>query len=259
MYIPSQVNTPLLSEKGEVQAEVTMGSNSVHASASYAATDHLALTVNGSMSYYTFSRAYDIFTLENSESEALYPTREYGEFAHQYAEFGVGGYQLLHRSGTKLQLEIFGGLGLGKATDTEYSTWGESWKYHSAYQLAYLQTNFGRRTDHLALGCAMRFAGSTHHFNAPFQYTGSEGIIEPRVESNLYFTMLHFEPIAFVKVGGERLKFVTKAGLSISKTLENLGNQSYQKGIYDGQVNTSIFHFSLGVNYTFPSGHSKAK
>jgi hypothetical protein len=91
-YVPNVVNTPLLSNKGEVQAAVYKGLSGFDPQLSYAITDHVGLMLNGS------------FADRTSDS-----TDDYHK--HQFVEIGSGYYTKI---GTKGRFETFGGFGYGK-------------------------------------------------------------------------------------------------------------------------------------------------
>ena len=77
MYIPSMVNTPLLSEQGEIQGELSLTTNAVQLGVDYAITDHLAAMAQTNISYGNFTNAYDIYTSKDEDS--TYSTSQIGE------------------------------------------------------------------------------------------------------------------------------------------------------------------------------------
>ncbi len=91
LYIPNTVNTPLLSNKGEIQGAVYTGTSGFDPQLAYAITDNIGIMLNGSF--------------ENSESDT---TGDYHK--HQFYELGIGYYKKLSDMG---RFEIFGGYGFG--------------------------------------------------------------------------------------------------------------------------------------------------
>lgn len=90
-YIPNVVNTPLLSNKGEVQAAVHVGVSGVDPQFAYALTDQIGLMLNGS------------FLQQKNNSTNTY-------YKYKFTELGVGYYSKIGDNG---RFETFGGFGLG--------------------------------------------------------------------------------------------------------------------------------------------------
>lgn len=97
-YVANVINTPLLSNKGEIQAAVYTGTSGFDPQFSYAISDHIGLMINGSF--------------ENRTSDS---TENFHK--HQFVEIGSGYYNEIGRNG---RFEVFGGLGSGKLK-AEYS------------------------------------------------------------------------------------------------------------------------------------------
>jgi len=236
MYIPSNVNIPLLESKGEKQVELIGSTNSLHLTGNYAFSPKYSAMLNGGLSYRNFSDNYDIYTTTNTPSSTYYNIREYGEFAHKYIEGGIGRYNILQND---YQLEVFGGAGYGNAIDN----FGKD-HYDADYFLGFTQVNFGSSTKWLDLGGGVRLTTSFYDYTYQTNLTNN-------IPRNINFSMFHVEPMAFVRIGGKNLKLVARCGLSKAIPLQSLGTLNVNRGIYNGEVYSSVFHLSLGVNYKF--------
>ena len=90
-YIPNVINTPLLSNKGELQLGIHTGLAGVDPQGAYAINDNIGLMLNGS------------FANRASDSSANY-------HKHDFGELGVGYFTKFADNG---RLEVFTGLGYG--------------------------------------------------------------------------------------------------------------------------------------------------
>jgi hypothetical protein len=91
-YVPNVINSPMFSNKGEIQASGHGGIAGFDPQVSYAITDHLGVMVNGS------------FADRTSDS-----TDNYNK--HRFIEAGAGYYQKIGSIG---RFEAYGGGGFGK-------------------------------------------------------------------------------------------------------------------------------------------------
>lgn len=140
MYIPPTPSLPLLEDKGEGKTDMSISTNSLRLSTSYAITQKYALIVNGNLSYKNFCNSYDLFTPADYKIKSTGPyvlfERKYGEFTQQYVELGIGRYNIAK---SKLIFEVFGGL-------RAYST--DNWSgydYFVNYYSGFVQANIGRK------------------------------------------------------------------------------------------------------------------
>lgn len=246
MYIQSTTNIPLLEKKGEKQVELTASTNSLHLTGNYAFSDNYSVMINGGISYKNFSTYYDIFTDsepydEGSAGGMFSISFDDGEFAHKYGEIGIGRYNILHK---KLKLEAFGGIGYGIAMDQDVGASGvDELNYEADYYLGFLQMNIGSSFKILEFGGAVRLATSFFDYTYQDYYTG--------LTKNVGFNMFHIEPMGFLRIGGEHLKFVFRWAFSYSEPYKSLNGLNVEKGITDGNVQTSGMLISVGINYTF--------
>jgi len=91
-YVPNVINTPLLTNRGEVQAALHAGVSGFDPQFAYAITNHLGIMANGSF--------------QNSTSDS---TNNYHK--HGFGELGLG---YLRPLGTRGKFETFAGIGTGK-------------------------------------------------------------------------------------------------------------------------------------------------
>ncbi len=92
VYIPNTSNTPLLTNRKEVQASIHAGTSGFDPQFAYAVTDHMGIMLNGSFL--------------NSTSDS---TEDYHK--HRFFEAGAGYYT---HFGTRGKFETFAGAGFGK-------------------------------------------------------------------------------------------------------------------------------------------------
>ncbi len=234
MYIPSMTNAPLFSKKGDAQIETSLSTTSIQASAGYAFSQNFSLLVAGNLSYGNICNYNDIFTEKNYEStNGSYlniDLTNHGRYSHRNTEVAVGKYNLLHNN--KLLLEAFIGGGYGRAVDTDFQ---------NRYGLGFLQANIGQRFGFIDWGTSCKFASSFHKF---------QGIDKSDDLFSSKFTLFHFEPMAFIRIGGDHLKFIHKIGLSIP--LKTSAYNKIENNIEDTDYfRTTKLHLSVGVHYTF--------
>jgi len=240
MYIPSAGNVPLLSDKGELQAEASLTTNSLQLSGDYAFSNHIAGMANMNFSYGNFSNSYDIYTSKDKDSSALADLTNFGKFNNRYYELGVGYINMFNSE--KFKTEAFLGAGFCHAKDKDDSKSNSCQTYDSKYLLPFAQINAGFTFKYCDLGLGVRFAPSFHTF--AWENTKSDATIISGTEK---FTMFHIEPIAFIRAGSERVRFVAKTGFSSPVYTESY-DKAKNNSCNPNYINTTIFHFSMGVN-----------
>jgi hypothetical protein len=90
VYVPNVVNSPLLSSKGEIQANLNYGYSGFDPQLSAAVSDHVGLMINGSF--------------RNSEWSSMYFTKS------RFVEGGAGYFTKFEEYGI---MEVYGGAGFG--------------------------------------------------------------------------------------------------------------------------------------------------
>jgi len=238
-YIPSPKNLPLFEEKGEMQIEAGISTNSIFAAGSYALTDKYALIANGCLSLANFSKIYDFGSdWWPSPEFNIFPFPD-GEFAHRSVEAGFGRFN--RQPSSIWKREIFTGIGYGAAEE------GKDWK--NRYLQSFVQTNIGRRWKYFELGWSFRMAGSYFNYKYPVRVCTPGCSDEIRYKN---FGVVHAEHITMIRFGGEYLKGFIRGGVNLAVPL-SLSSDEY-KIIWlsrGGFWNFSMYHVSVGLSYRF--------
>jgi len=243
LYIPATRSIPLLEKKGEFQAEAGVSTNSIYANGSYAFTDKVAASINGSLSYGNFSDRYDLFTYKSDEptSDLLW-TNVSGEFSHRYGEVSVGRINMAPTF--PMKLEIFGGMGMGRATDTDY--FFDEDQYKTDYYSFFGQGNVGFKKQFFEAGGSIRLGYSYFNYTANRYDYKSEG----HVLYQKKFGVIHAEPMLFARVGADKLKAVFRAGINFALKFNPTEELAGFRGFNDsGKLDYTMFHLSVGLSY----------
>ena len=245
MYIPSNGSIPLLEKKGEFQGEASAGTNSIYANAAYAFTDHIAAAVSGNLSYKNFSSQYDWFSGTVSTWDNEINSNLLGKFAHRYAEASMGAINVRRSEMPEnLTLEIFGGIGMGRATDDRSRYYGRDYftdmDYACDYYSFFAQGNFGVKMQFLEAGLSGRLAYSR------FSYVADDGE-EFLFQTN--FGALHIIPMGVVRVGGEHVKFVFCSGTHLALTNHPIEHRFIQGFNGKGRLDYTKLHISMGASF----------
>jgi len=203
VYIPTMHNVPVLKEKGEVQGQVWASTSGFDLQASYMNTDRTA--VMGALSV----------SSGGSDNK------------HVYLE---GGYGILNTSNAHLTLSAFGGLAAGAAAGkgsftingTPYTTTGSSFILKP-----FVQGNVGFQSRYFNIGLSSRLAW--------VQFLALEVNGEKQDPPSYFFA----EPLAYISLGGERLKVTANLGISFPVKTSSIGID-YFPGM-----------FGVGVQYIF--------
>lgn len=244
MYIPSMVNAPLLAEQGDLQGELSLTTNAVQFGFDYAITDHLAAMAETNISYGNFTNAYDIYTSKDEDSTLLDLTN-WGKFNNRHIELGVGYFNMFNNNHFKM--EAFGGLGFCHADDeNDYHT-DVLEKYDSKYTMIFGQLNTGFSSKFCDFGLAFRVAPTFHNF-----HWETHSATDPTQDTygKATFSMLHLEPLIFLRAGYDHFKVSAKVGLSFpieSKALQDLHDQ-VPNSMY---TKSTLVHMSIGATLFF--------
>jgi len=221
-YIPSPKNVPLFEKKGEVQIEAGASTNSLYLTGSYAFSEKYAMIANGSAAYCFISgkpiRSYNELTIFLD-----------GDVPHCSFEAGIGRYNLLPSSNSRL--EVFAGSGYGMA----YDFFSKDRK--SRYIQGFMQINSGKRYNRVELGWSLRtvYTGFQYQYGSyiPDHYP-KEYIIK-----HVNYHAFYLEPLFVFRVGGQRLRWFARCGF-------NAPLVSSSKS-----VDHTILHISTGLNLRF--------
>lgn len=133
LYVPNVVNTPMLSQKDDLNAAINFGFSGTDIQSAYAVTDNIGIMVNGS------------FMNQVSDSSINY-------HRHIFAEVGLGYFKPLGRFGL---FEVYGGYGLGRINSYQSSAGFSS--YADTYvNRFFIQPAIGFKSDYFELSFAPR-------------------------------------------------------------------------------------------------------
>ncbi len=165
-YIPTVINTPLLSKEGEFQAAVHTGVSGFDPQFAYAITDHIGVMLNGSY----INQTND--TLNNFHK-------------HLAVESGAGYFTKIGNSG---RFEVFGGLGYSRLkADYSNNLWISRTDLNSLK--FFIQPAIGASTDIFDGSFATRFVRVTL-FQDQLKYTGY--FIEPVLTAKVGYKFVKF-------------------------------------------------------------------
>jgi hypothetical protein len=175
VYVPNVINTPLLSDKGEVQANLNIGVSGFDPQLSAAVSDHVGLMFNGSFRF-------------NTNSNSAY------EEVHNFVEAGAGYFTEFEEKG---RFEVYGGVGGGnlKASNVDFWTSGPDIEVKTFR--AFVQPGVGFKTDNFEGSFASRLV----LLNLDL---GTETA-----------TNFFIEPAFTIKGGSKNIKAVFQIGVSI--------------------------------------------
>lgn len=188
VYVPNVINAPMLSEKGEMDAGINLGTSGFDAQFSFAVADNLAIMANGSVAHNDSTETSDSF------------------HQHVFGEAGFGYFMPFKEKG---RLETFVGYGLGKSKSSDEYSFINNTTVRAAgyYHRVFVQSNVGFAGDIFESGFCLRAAYL--HFNR-FEYAGME-YLEP--SNNLFV-----EPAIFLRLGWKYMKLQTQLGFSYPVT-----------------------------------------
>lgn len=165
-YVPTTINTPLLTHRKEFQAAIYAGSSGFDPQLAYAITDHIGVMLNGSFK-----------DTKSDSSENFHK--------HNFVELGIGYYLRFVGKG---RFEVFGGYGLGNLqarTDNSIFNNTSDVKLNRIF----IQPGVGMITDLLDLSFATRFVIVGVNQD-PFKYTRS--FLEPAATARLGYKKFKF-------------------------------------------------------------------
>ena len=185
VYIPNNTNVPLFTEKGEIQLAAYHGTNGTDLQAGVSVIDHLAVIGN--------------FEISSRETEDV---EDYHK--HRFAEVGIGFYDTF---GGKGRYEFYGGYGSGRSETFDYENIFNvnEGRVKGKFDRWFFQGNIG--IGNKVFEGALSYRLSYVNFYQFEDLTGSVVHDRPLEE-------LMMEPAITIKVGGERLKFVSQWGWS---------------------------------------------
>ena len=243
VYIPSPKSVPLLKEKGEIQIEAGLSTNSIFTTGSYAFSEKYALTANGNLSLLNFLPMRDLGDLRPPPSDGQTIYIQGDEVVHRSIEAGLGRYNLLQASGRRL--EIFAGAIYGEADN--YGL------FQSKYLQGFLQANIDRKNkvNRNEGGLSFRIAFS----NFDCIETSNNANYMPKHKN---FNIFHVDYLFWFSkfFFDEHLKLNVRYGLNLA-FYSPLGSSPFEIYNYDGGF--SVLHLSIGLSYCFKTANNAAK
>lgn len=185
IYIPSNHNVPLFTEKGEIQLGAAHGTNGTNLQAAVSVIDHLAVMGN-----------FAFAVRETSDSS------DYRK--HSFYDLGLGYYNTF---GGKGRYEVYGGYGrgVGEAYDNYTFISPQSVTARGKYDRLFLQGNLGLGNE--VFEGAISYRVSYLSFYEFEQVSTSTPV-------NFSTEEIMMEPAITLKVGGPNFKFLAQFGFS---------------------------------------------
>ncbi|MCX6253356.1 MAG: hypothetical protein NTV31_02645 [Bacteroidia bacterium] len=209
VYTPQTVDIPLINKKNELRTDAGFSSKEfLYATLSYGLTNKIALQ-----------------TFFNLCSDGRY-------FVHT----AVGYFK---EFGNRNVIEFYNGIGYGH---TDYYLDGIPATLTGNYQLYFTQFNFGKISCQFAnadFGVGIKVGYLHTHvtdYNYFTRYPNNYGPYETLIDKNFVF-----EPNAFLRIGGQKLKFSLKLGSC----------WNYQFTHRDKLLPFNKMNLGLGINYRF--------
>lgn len=184
IYIPSTLNVPLHTQKGQTIINTGASTNSFIFNGSHSITDEYAIAGSVNVSYGNMFEFTDIADLFYAGELSLGLS---GSYNHWNSEVAFGKYK---RLSSRNILELYGGLGYGNAKSSENNK--------NQYGNIFFQTNIGFRRRHLEFGGAFRLSGI---------YMDYRFIDDYRNVKNMGIPAFCFQYGLMLRTGGESLKF----------------------------------------------------
>lgn len=198
-YIPNAVNTPLLSDKGDLKSAFRVGSSGVDLQFSGAVKDHIGLMLNGSFATMPDINAESdgLMATNNVNSDYISPATGSGA-QHFFGEFGAGYFT---RIGLKGRFETFTGIGYGSFQVGDFTIDGglENHIDANCYRI-FVQPAIGLSMPKYDIGLAARFVKLNFLPRSPMYRNLSGSFIDPALT---------------LKTGKSNTKFVFQVGYSI--------------------------------------------
>lgn len=206
VYHPMTTDVPLISEKKDLRVDAGISIvPSAHATISYGLTDKIAIQGFGSV----------------------------GADDRYYFQAATGFYK---NKGNNKILELYGGFGYGYGNAYKDANPGN---LLGDYQLYFAQVNFGKiasESSNLEAGFGVK-AGYLHSNLTDKNYY--DWISETGPFKTYHDESILLEPIGFIRIGGDKLKFSIKLG----------GTMIYKFTNTDRNLPYSYLNLGLGLNY----------
>ena len=117
LYLPNQVNAPMLTDKNDLSGNISLGLSNLNLQAAYSPVKNVGLMIN-------YAGGKDI----NSDNDNI-------SNSYSFIEFGAGYYKPIGKS---LLFDIYGGYGVGDAKTFD-AVWDESTTINGKYSRIFIQ------------------------------------------------------------------------------------------------------------------------
>jgi hypothetical protein len=207
VYHPQTADIPLIKKKNDLRIDAGISLvPTIHSTISYGLTDKIAIQVFGST----------------------------GESDRQYLHLATGLYKAYENQNV---MELYGGFGYGYGDAYKDSHPGNLYGNYQIYFLQYNLGHYSNKSGHLEFGFGIK-SGYFHSNLTDRNYYSRGSETGPYISYKENSILL--EPMAFFKVGGERLRFSFKAGGCRIFKITNPNNY----------IPTADINIGLGLNYT---------
>ena len=228
-YLPNAVNTPLLSEAGEVSADLQGSLNGYNIAAAYAVTDHVGVMVANQ------------FRIGKVSSTTLTGPSIEENFGHLFFEGGAGYFGTIGEIGRYGVYGLFGG-GQTKTYDVFIDQNGLS------ANDTYLRNSYLRTSIVPEIGLSHKVVDVS--FNPRFSVVNfiKSTRLSDGAEGGAPYNNVYFEPVTTVRVGYKWVKFTTSLGASFGLIKPTDGYQL---------LNHQPFIWSVGAHLNFKTKSMK--
>lgn len=195
LYTPNMVNTPMFSNKGQVDLNLGIGKG-FNTQIAVAASDHLGLMGNA------------LFINSNNTNSRLHK--------ESFAELGLGYFTKLSEEGAG-RFEIYSGIGSGATNDNIGSTSSFEPEASCKYFKFFLQPAIGFTNDYFTTSFALRFSSiaiSNINYTNKKTTTGTDE------------TLSLLEPALTLKAGGKYVKPILQIAYSFPLNGSSTGSSS---------------------------------
>ncbi|HEY6913311.1 MAG TPA: hypothetical protein VI413_01455 [Paludibacter sp.] len=198
-YIPNAVNTPLLSDKGDLKSAIRCGSSGLDLQFAGAVTNHIGLMLNGNFATMPdLDEESDGFMNVNNVYSDYAPGATGSGEQHFFGEFGVGCFT---RVGLIARLEAFAGVGYGsfQVGDFSFDSGLDNHIDANGYRF-FVQPTAGLSTASFDISLTARFVKLNFLRHSP---------VYPNLSGSFV------DPVLTFKAGKGNTRFVAQVGYSV--------------------------------------------
>jgi hypothetical protein len=236
LYKSNAIHSPLLKEKGELNASVSLGLSGCglyNLQTAYAISNHTGIMING---------MYHNRHSNNADSSVEKLNIIFGEAG--------AGYFTTFGSEKKGLFQCYSGVGYGYTTDKINNTNQPYPEVSAKYFNIFIQPGVAITNKHVEVAFDLR-ANYVRLFNIhaylydKFEFWNTDF----KYYSGTSLDFMNLEPVVTIRVGGEKLKGILQTGV----TIPAINSKSYFDVNTSSMLVVPLIKFSVGVNYTFSS------